>query len=116
MAGDFQTVTICGSMRYYAHMLAAAEFMSTCGFIVHLPFPAALPEDRLAAMHRAKIDLSDEILVVNPEMAPVGESTRSEIDYAAAQGKRIRTWLIPQRVQHGPPLAYQLRPTPEEAR
>jgi hypothetical protein len=44
---------------------------------------------RLAQLHRHKIDLADEILVINPG-GYIGESTRAEIDYALQQNKRIR--------------------------
>lgn len=46
---------------------------------------------RLGALHRAKIDLADEVLVVDPG-GYVGASTREEIDYARAQGKPVRFW------------------------
>lgn len=46
---------------------------------------------RLAELHRHKIDLADEVLVVNVG-GYVGDSTRDEIEYARQQGKRIR-WL-----------------------
>ena len=44
---------------------------------------------RLATLHRHKIDLADEILVINVG-GYVGESTRSEIEYAQQRGKRVR--------------------------
>ena len=40
-------------------------------------------------MHKRKIDLSDEVFVVNVG-GYVGESTRSEISYARATGKAVR--------------------------
>lgn len=49
---------------------------------------------RLAALHRAKIDLADEVLVINVG-GYIGEATRSEIDYATEQGKVIRYWENP---------------------
>jgi hypothetical protein len=49
------------------------------------------PEDhaRLDALHRAKIDMADEVLVIAPG-GYVGSSTRNEIAYATAKGKRVR--------------------------
>ena len=44
---------------------------------------------RLAALHRHKIELADEILVLNVD-GYIGDSTRSEIDYAIRLGKTIR--------------------------
>ncbi|HZM83797.1 MAG TPA: hypothetical protein VFC19_49395 [Candidatus Limnocylindrales bacterium] len=48
---------------------------------------------RLDELHKRKIDLADEVLVLNVG-GYIGESTRSEIAYAQAQGKPIR-WLEP---------------------
>lgn len=46
--------------------------------------------DRLAALHRHKIDLADEVLVINVG-GDSGQSTRAEIAYAQRQGKRVRS-------------------------
>ncbi len=46
---------------------------------------------KLDELHKRKIDLCDEILVLNVG-GYVGVSTKSEIAYAKAHGKRIR-WL-----------------------
>jgi hypothetical protein len=48
---------------------------------------------KLAELHRRKIDLADEILVLNVG-GYIGNSTRGEIAYALAQGKSVR-WLDP---------------------
>ena len=48
-------------------------------------------------MHKHKIDMADSIYVINVG-GYIGESTRSEIDYARRKGKRIR-YLEP--VQEG---------------
>ena len=48
---------------------------------------------RLAELHRCKIDLADEILVLNVG-GYIGDDTRDEIAYARAHGKPIR-WLEP---------------------
>lgn len=42
-------------------------------------------------LHLRKIDLADEILVLNVD-GYIGNSTRNEVNYARARGKRIR-WL-----------------------
>jgi hypothetical protein len=44
---------------------------------------------QLDDLHKRKIDLADEVLVLNVG-GYVGESTRSEIEYAQAQGKPVR--------------------------
>jgi len=43
----------------------------------------------LDALHKHKIDLCDEVLVLNVD-GYIGESTRSEIEYAEAHGKLVR--------------------------
>ena len=40
-------------------------------------------------MHRQKIDLSDEIYVINVN-GYIGESTKSEIEYAISNGKKVK--------------------------
>jgi dihydropteroate synthase len=47
---------------------------------------------KLDELHLRKIDLADEILVLNPG-GYVGESTAREIAYAAKHGKRIRYYM-----------------------
>lgn len=52
----------------------------------------------LDALHKRKIDIADEIFVLNElvdGVGYVGTSTRSEIEYARQQGKPIR-WLYPE--------------------
>jgi hypothetical protein len=43
----------------------------------------------LDELHKRKIDLADEVLILNVG-GYIGKSTRSEIEYADAKGKRIR--------------------------
>jgi hypothetical protein len=47
----------------------------------------------LDELHKRKIDLADQVLVLNVG-GYVGDSTKSEIGYALAHGKRLR-WLEP---------------------
>ena len=60
----------------------------------HLP-QAELDEikARLDELHKRKIDLADEVLILNVN-GYVGTSTRSELEYAIAHGKMVR-WLEP---------------------
>lgn len=46
-------------------------------------------KSRLDELHKRKIDLADEILVLNVGKY-IGSSTRSEIEYARKKGKIIR--------------------------
>jgi cell division protein FtsB len=49
------------------------------------------PEQKIALdeLHKRKIDLADEVLVLNVG-GYIGESTRSEIEYARKLGKPVR--------------------------
>lgn len=44
---------------------------------------------KLDELHKRKIDLADEVLVLNVD-GYIGDSTRSEIEYAEANGKPVR--------------------------
>ena len=46
-------------------------------------------KEMLDDMHKRKIDMADEIFVINVG-GYIGESTRSEIDYAIMNGKKVR--------------------------
>lgn len=100
-------VCLCGSTRFWREFQAASLRETLAGKIV-LSIGAAsgtddehfgnLPReeyDRVKAMldelHLRKINLADEILVLNVGQY-VGQSTRREIDYARQHGKPIR-WL-----------------------
>lgn len=48
---------------------------------------------RLDELHKRKIDLADEVLILNVN-GYIGTSTRSELEYAIAHGKVVR-WLEP---------------------
>ena len=65
-------VVICGSTRFMTEMNEAeAEALKV----------------RLDDLHRAKIRLADEVLIVGDY---VGDSTRAEIAYARSLGKPVR--------------------------
>ncbi|MER6092520.1 hypothetical protein ABT172_31860 [Streptomyces bluensis] len=94
-------VVICGSTRFMAEMVEANLQETADGRIVVAPgcnmkepHPRwADPDEaeRLKAtldqLHRAKIRLADEVLVVGPY---IGDSTRAEIAYARELGKPVR--------------------------
>lgn len=46
-------------------------------------------KEMLDDMHKRKIDMADEIFVINVD-GYIGSSTRSEIEYAEAAGKFVR--------------------------
>ncbi len=59
---------------------------------------------KLDELHKRKIDLADEIFVINVG-GYVGDSTRSEIAYAEANGKAIRWLEATSRGEEASPLA-----------
>jgi hypothetical protein len=102
-------VTLCGSTRFKDEINAVNARLTMQGHIVismgvfgHADMPdredlwttGASPDKiMLDELHKRKIDLADSVFVVNVG-GYVGESTRSEIDYAVAQGKPVE-WLVP---------------------
>ena len=91
-------VTICGSTKFKRQMLDAARQMTLEGKIVLTPFVFVHAEaltisdqDKagLDELHWRKIDMSDEVHIVNPYGEPLGESTKKEVDYAHQEGKEI---------------------------
>lgn len=97
-------VTLCGSTRFYEAWqqaiydeTMAGRIVLSVGFYPHAPVKAhaahfgCTPEQKesLDELHFRKIDLSDEILVLNVGDY-IGWSTRREIEYAVAHGKRVR--------------------------
>jgi nucleoside 2-deoxyribosyltransferase len=93
-------VCICGSTRYREEIQRAGRAETLAGRIVLAPvvFSQADGEvldadtrERLAALHLAKIDLADEVLVVVVD-GVTGSATTAEVTYATSLGKPIRIW------------------------
>ncbi|MFD8598195.1 hypothetical protein ACFV1L_24645 [Kitasatospora sp. NPDC059646] len=94
-------VVICGSTRFMTEMAEADLRETMAGRIVVKPgcdlkSPHELWSDpaeaeglkaRLDALHRSKIRLADEVLVVGDY---IGDSTRAEIAYARSLHKPVR--------------------------
>jgi hypothetical protein len=94
-------VVVCGSTRFMAEMNEADVRETKAGKIVVKPgcdlksphefwsdpVEAKALKVRLDDLHRAKIRLADEVLVVGNY---IGDSTRSEISYARSLGKPVR--------------------------
>ena len=98
---DFpEIVCLCGSTRFMEAFHAAGWELTLLGHIVLTVGVCKHAEDhgaealgddvaeRLDELHKRKIDLADRIFVLNVG-GYVGDSTRSEIDYATATGKRV---------------------------
>ena len=98
MVGKFKVITLCGSTRFKTEFLDAQKRLTLDGNIVisvglfgHSGDDEVWTEgtkEMLDNMHKRKIDMSDAIYVINPG-GYIGESTRSEIDYAKAHGKEV---------------------------
>jgi hypothetical protein len=99
MVGKYKIITLCGSTRFRDEFLAAQKKLTLEGNIVisvglfghsgDEEVWASETKVMLDDMHKRKIDLADEIFVINPG-GYVGTSTRSEIDYAISTGKTVR--------------------------
>jgi hypothetical protein len=92
-----RVVTICGSTRYRGEIAAANRRLTLDGAIVLAPGVFAHDGDQTTSaekaaldhLHLRKIDLADEVVVVNPA-GYIGESTCNEIAYARRAGKPVR--------------------------
>lgn len=118
-------VCLCGSTRFYG-VFQKANFEETMkgnivlsvGFYPHSQGLAHGQEtgvtpkqkDALDELHKRKIDVADEILVLNVD-GYVGDSTASEIRYALAHNKPVR-WLDPSKIPHMPELGQRHPPLP----
>lgn len=91
-------VCLCGSTRFREEFAAVNRDLTNQGVIVvapgvfgHSGDPMTEEEKtRLDDLHRQKIVLADEVLVVSDETGYYGDSTRSEIAYARQVGKPVR--------------------------
>ncbi|MFD7922481.1 hypothetical protein ACFV3R_25055 [Streptomyces sp. NPDC059740] len=93
-------VAICGSTRFMTEMADADFQLTWAGNIVVKPgvdmknprpqwanpAEAEAGKQRLDDLHRAKIRLADEVLIVGDY---IGDSTRAEITYARSLGKPV---------------------------
>ena len=98
MVNGFKVITLCGSTRFKEEFLEAQKRLTLEGNIVisvglfgHSGDDVVWTEgvkDMLDRQHLAKIDLADEIFVINVG-GYIGDSTRREIAYAEFKGKAI---------------------------
>ena len=86
---DNKIISICGSMRYYDSMLAVASQLTSKGYIILFPFKSEkLNGELCTVMDHHKIDVSDEVFVVNPG-GYFGRDTAYNIRYAASKDKPV---------------------------
>lgn len=98
MVGKYPVITLCGSIRFKEQFLEAQKRLTLEGNIVisvglfgHSGDEEVWTEgtkEMLDDIHKRKIDMADSIYVINPG-GYIGSSTRSEIEYAARNGKEI---------------------------
>lgn len=92
----YNIITLCGSIKFKTEFMKVQEKLTLDGNIVFTPnfFNNMKDEITIEAknmldeMHRQKIDMSNEIYVINFG-GYIGDSTKSEIEYAKANGKKI---------------------------
>ncbi|MFI1927155.1 MULTISPECIES: hypothetical protein [unclassified Streptomyces] len=96
-------VVLCGSTRFWDAFTEAALYETVAGRIVLVPgcnlrtphplWDSPVRADRLKRalddLHLRKIELADDVLIVNPG-GYIGDSTRREIEYARSLGKPLR--------------------------
>ncbi len=105
MQGKYKVITLCGSTRFKDQFLEAQKKLTLQGNIVISVGLFGHSGDQevwenmeegtltktkqmLDDMHRHKIDMADEIFVINVG-GYIGASTQSEIAYALAAGKQV---------------------------
>ena len=96
---EFKVITLCGSTRFKEQFIEMQKKLTLEGNIVisvgafgHCGDNEVWTDSTKAMldrMHLAKIDLADEIFVINVDNY-IGDSTRNEIEYAKSKGKRVR--------------------------
>lgn len=98
MVNGFKVITLCGSTRFKDEFLETQKRLTLeCNIVIsvglfgHSGDDVVWTEgvkDMLDRQHLAKIDLADEIFVINVG-GYIGDSTRREIAYAEFKGKSI---------------------------
>ena len=111
MVGKYKVITLCGSTRFKEQFIEAQKRLTLQGCIVisvglfgHSgdtevwdnmdEGELTKTKEMLDDMHKRKIDMADGIYVINVGNY-IGDSTRSEIEYAKETGKTIE-YLEPQ--------------------
>jgi hypothetical protein len=97
MIGEYRVVTLCGSTRFKDYFMNVQKTLTLDGYIVISVGLFGHSEDdewteetkkMLDDMHKRKIDMADEIFVINVD-GYIGDSTKSEIEYAIKTGKGV---------------------------
>lgn len=105
MVKNYKVITLCGSTRFKDEFLKVQKELTLKGNIVisvglfsHSgdsevwenmdEGTLTKTKEMLDDMHKRKIDMADEIFVINVG-GYIGDSTKSEIEYAKAHGKKV---------------------------
>lgn len=96
---EYNVITLCGSTKFKDEFLQVQKELTLKGNIVisvglfgHSGDDEVWQEgtkEMLDDMHKRKIDMANEIFVINKN-GYIGSSTKSEIEYAKATGKIVR--------------------------
>jgi len=101
MERKFNVITLCGSTKFKDQFLSEQKRLTLDGNIVISvgSFGHADGDEEevwkdgvkemLDEMHKRKIDMADEIFVINVG-GYIGSSTKKEIDYALEKGKKVK--------------------------
>ena len=99
MVGRYKVITLCGStkfkdafLREQKRLTLESHIVISVGMFGHSGDQEVWADgvkEMLDDMHKRKIDMADEIFVIN-EGGYIGSSTRSEIAYAHSTGKTVR--------------------------
>ena len=90
-------ITVCGSYKFRKEMVEVTEKLALQGNCMLTPIELSKPNkeaytekeaEMLDKMHKEKIKLADAILVVNVNDY-IGNSTKTEIEYAKLLGKEV---------------------------
>ena len=98
MVGKYKVITLCGSTKFKEDFMREQKRLSLEGNIVisvgmfgHSGDEEVWADgvkEMLDDMHKRKIDMADEIFVIN-KGGYIGTSTKSEIDYAISTNKKV---------------------------
>ena len=98
MVGKYKVITLCGSTKFKDEFLIEQKRLTLEGNIIisvglfgHSGDDEVWTENikkMLDDMHKRKIDMADEIFVINKN-GYIGSSTKSEIEYALKTNKKV---------------------------
>lgn len=98
MVGKYKVITLCGStkfkddfMREQKRLTLEGNIVISVGMFGHSGDDEVWQDnvkEMLDDMHKRKIDMADEIFVIN-KGGYIGTSTKSEIEYAISTNKKV---------------------------